>query len=272
MRKRASRVAANRSLSKSAGSPEFEARCRDESGRPIEDARVSLRVDQGSPYRPSAVTDAAGVYEVLRPPEGKTGQLFVRHADFLAAQETVVGAAADLQLDLELVSGFELSGVVLDEMGTPVAGASVSADVSNWAGTGRFGTQHATSIGDGEFVFSAVASGSVRLQVSKPGFARTQSELLDVAADTSGVELVLSPGAKVRGSVLGLDPEEFPNVHLLAVIEGATNRDYRSTELDWEGRFEFLGLQAGTWRLSATHTPLAQVASLQVDVREGGGS
>ena len=147
---------------------------------------------------------------------------------------------------------------------------------------GRGWTRRQTTTGgDGGFRFDAVEDGEYRVRASKEGHATAESEPVRVAgAPVGGLEVRLQAGGAIVGRVLGLEPEALARVEVAA---GRTQAmDYKSTRVDYEGRYRIAAVAPGEWRVWAevpstgrraegrvTLTPGASEATLDLDFATG---
>lgn len=183
----------------------------------------------------------------------------------------------DNSLDLVLEPGRQVRGRVVDASGRPVAGArgtlrptgSVTPDVAR-----------ARSTFDGTFMFAGVAGGTYELTFEREGYAPAGGPgLLTVGSDDlEGLEVRLVPGVAISGRVLGVEPERWPEVEILATGPGGTQRPGRVFA---EGRYEIPGAGAGDWQITArlgfhrqasavtTILPEATEAHLDLDLSRG---
>jgi hypothetical protein len=132
---------------------------------------------------------------------------------------TATSGATTANINFALVLGGHISGIVTDALGTPIAGANVSASLPGCCGWGG-----ATSAADGTYLVTGLMPGSYRVQASGPycpagvtsppcvGYA---SQYYDhtydyssatMVAATSGVttpniDFALAPGGSISGTV-----------------------------------------------------------------------
>jgi hypothetical protein len=82
------------------------------------------------------------------------------------------------------------------------------------------------------------------------GAAPPQTALLPVsAASVSGQGEAPAPGAVIRGRILGLTPEDWPQVEILAVSQQAGA--YVQTRLDSQGTYRIPDARPGEWKVLA---------------------
>jgi hypothetical protein len=193
-----------------------------------------------------------GVYEVhVQSPE---------HARFRSPEIEVRFGNPAPTLVAKLDRGVFVAGIVVTEKGQPVKGALVelrTATANDGAGGGRrrgrggnagntnadatpgaapdfaamsrnfmmqaAGAQltlEATTDTEGEFIIKHAPRGTYRVQGQAKGFANATSEVLDVQADHSGVELRLGLLGSITGQVRGLTGTEFSEARVAAVSVG----------------------------------------------------
>ena len=205
------------------------------------------------------------------------------HGDMRMGLELEPGRA--LRVELPVLLGARVAGVVVDETGSPVAGAAVSIDDGMpWGrmfGAGR----ETTSAEDGRFEMRGVSPGLMRVAAELEGHidARTEElEFVDGGAFTD-VRLELSRGLTIAGVVL--DPESQAASGAEVVVErlvrqnwggfGGTSRLQRAgrASADAEGRFAISGLEEGSYTVRASlEDELAQTSARAMLERvEAGG-
>lgn len=214
-------------------------------GEPLPDAWVRL-LEEGRSFQigGSARTDGDGRYRIEGiPPGART---------FVAAHQSHPRATRDLEvrdgenrLDFRLSSGREVSGIVADALGSPVAGATVSLN-----GLSRGGRRNEVSASDGSFRFTGIADGHYRLRAHHPEHGDTSlDEPLEVrGAPRSGIELRFEGRGVIRGRIVGLGLDDLAGIDVRAYSSDGGNRWARP---DFEGRFRLEGLRPGTWRVLA---------------------
>lgn len=210
-----------------------------------------------------ATTDAQGGFEISGLPPRSHG-LNIRLAPFIeqAAHCAPLPERKTIQLD----AGESLSGLVLDNNGTPVP----DAEVCYWPHYGNRQTTpywNKVNPGDGSFVLSGMLPRRGQLSglvVRAPGYAvHAQEPLPNPQDDIAPIRLKLSPGLHISGKVF-LEDGTPARRHLVR-IEGdryvelnytdqtphtwekvARNNETRT---DPEGRFELTGLYSGTFKV-----------------------
>jgi|GEM_PF-697168 len=214
--------------------------------------------------RPSGRSDEAGVYRVAGLPLGRQ-QVDVRHRGYNRHREEVEIDAGENHLDVVLAGGRRVSGQVLGESGQAIAGATLELRAG---GADSFAQQRATSAGDGHFTFPHVADGRYNLVATKDGYASDQgANIVRVEGQgIEGIELTLLLGAKLRGSILGLDFEQLAQVEVRAE---ADDRPARSGEVDFEGHYQIADLGPGDWLVKAQLADGRRQAQARVSLARG---
>jgi protocatechuate 3,4-dioxygenase beta subunit len=165
----------------------------------------------------------------------------------------VVGVAVSLQ------KSASLRGLVVDDLGQPIAGARVSLHTNNTptfgflrasASAGSWLTSTKTG-GDGTFEFSEVTAKIYQLEVDHPAFPVSHQNDVAVRAGDA-VELptvVLDRAAVLKGVVLGATGQTLKGVTV--TLGGGKNRATRQVVSDGEGRFRFERLAPGGYQVHA---------------------
>jgi len=164
------------------------------------------------------------------------------------------------ETDTTTLEGGQIGGIVVDPMGSVVAGAQVT--VTN---TVTNTSQTTTSDGDGKWALAAIQPGPVRVTVAAPGFKDTQQDL----------ELQANRGARMATTVQVAGVTETVTVTDNSNI---TSRSIESLPNDFKRAEE----QAKKNQLVLLHTPSQNVTNFQrrvagilpvrVDVPRGGKS
>lgn len=192
----------------------------DGEGQPVQHAHVRV-LRSGGEQMPmsSGLADEEGRYEVvdLEPgPSEVIALLFERGGIVRTAVELLPGRN---RLDLRMPAGVEVSGRVVDGRGEPVPGVALSLEPLHQEGI-TLG-QQGMSAADGSFVLPDVMDGTYRLIAARSRFAPSAhpGEIHVDGAPVTGIEIRLSPGAVIRGHILGFPPEEARPVSVHAISE-----------------------------------------------------
>jgi len=239
---------------------------RDESGQPVQGARVELseQPNRGRQRFPGAsgagmprpgITDDEGRFVLRNAPRG-TWTIEYVHPHFLPRNEPIElgsGARHDVGV-VSLERGLTITGVVVDEDGKPVVDARVTANAVQEAAAnqpapqtmGRGGAQD-QSDGVGKFGFFGLAPGTFRISVSREGlFASSVS----VAAGAADLRIVMVKAGELRG-VVRANGQLVSGAQINAQVEGATN-SWEQTGAD--GRFTLGRLPPGQpFKLTIRH-------------------
>jgi hypothetical protein len=250
--------------------PYLEGRVLDGQGRPVPGAliRAEGEVQEGGRSSFGATrADDEGRYLINSLEPGP-------HAVTAESQEGSPGARASVEirdganrLDLSLPAGIEVSGRVVDARGAPVAGASVSLLGLPPAST-SWGLQ-AVSSADGLFLIQDVPEGVYRLIGQRRGFARSEAPgTVEVGGDpVQGLELRLSPGAVVRGKLLGLGPTDRDRVEIQA--SGESSLALSPAQVEADGSYRIPDLSPGRWTVLVLLRSRGLVAQEAVEIGDG---
>jgi RNA polymerase sigma factor (sigma-70 family) len=247
-----------------------------------------LRLGEGAP-RAESGADGAYALRGLAPGDYR---LLASHPAWLPSTGTVLavspGSAAER--DIELAPGAIISGRVVDEEGSPIPAAAVSAELSSLAGAR--GTERlarlveaweegallidlgrAEAAPDGSFRLVSLEPDLHNLTASKRGYLEAQAWQLP--AGSTEVTLVLERGGAIAGRVVG--PARRPLAGAEVVVSRRPSAevhrifDQRQADVDLmgggrlrevtgeEGRFRIEGLAPGAYELavmSEAHPPL----------------
>ena len=230
-------------------------------GRGVQDASVSARdgsgggafvFDMGAAAGGGILTDADGRFELLDQAPGSY-QLTARHALYSEGTARITLEDKDGTIEIPMVGGGTIAGVVVSSQGGAISGAEVSLQ-SGGDGGPRFGMgmegQTTLSDGAGRFRFDHLGAGRYKVGAS----LRTEaSPIIDVPMNAGDlredIRLALDAGVTLRGTVLGLPESERAGV----MVSAQGSQDYfANTRTAADGSFEFTGVPKGTLMLRAT--------------------
>jgi protocatechuate 3,4-dioxygenase beta subunit len=178
------------------------------------------------------------------------------------AENVVVAAGADREIELRLQAGARVSGRLVDEAGQPVVDAQLHAQIEVKHGAeSRYEHRQGKVAEDGTFAVRGLPAGEVTLNVQKKGCVDAKLELgkLEDGAVKEGVELRVLSGHFVAGRVLWPDGKPVPGATVRAE-EIDPDRDnsfyFRDTgdpgfKSDGEGNFRVTGLKDGPFVVTA---------------------
>ncbi|MBL8840283.1 MAG: sigma-70 family RNA polymerase sigma factor [Planctomycetes bacterium] len=256
----------------------------DEAGAPLSAVRVFVTPSFGElPFGNELVarTDATGEAVIREVPVGEVLAMALRsgrRGEVLAGEEL----ALSVKVDLERWSTFAVEGRVVDQLGAPVAGASIWSNLPDHPFRGEV---VATSASDGSFRFEGAETGQcAAVSARKEGFVDSMASSLvpDLAERIDrGIVLRLERGGgECRGVVrdalgqpvagalvvVGSDLRMLLPIEILA--QRMVSRIARATTTDGEGRFAIDGLPLGALPLLVRKAGFA-VASMAVTIAAG---
>lgn len=224
-------------------------------GAPIERAEIELR----STLTWKATTDRGGV-AVLRGVGATWSPLAVRANGFAPAAMMVSTSGQPDTMErvaISLSRGAAVSGRVLDDRKQPIAGARVVA--TNASEPLPVVDPHRDGVltaADGTFTLPALSAGTWRLTATAGDRAPATSVPLTVDGEhaRSGVELVMTSGAVVRGVVTDTSGQPIPGADVRVVAQGFVSwRARRQAFTDGDGRFAIRGLERRPVEVVAWH-------------------
>ena len=148
-------------------------------------------------------------------------------------------------------------GRVLDSQGWGIPGATVRLQ-----GEGRLQTMESRE--DGSFEFRA-AEGRYRLSAHDEGYAPYSGAPFALDRDLQSLDLTLSEGVTVTGSLHGIDPASLGNVAIKAL--SALDVYYGTVRYDGEYRIDHLG--TGQWLILAELSDPPRRARSEVELGPG---
>ncbi len=192
-------------------------------GTPIPDARVTVDRNDGCDDTRPCPTDDRGQARVFALEGLDVWAVKASHPDFVTG--CVVGLDLDAGQELptikiELARGAGIAGRVLDEQGTPIAGAAVTArltsplalvfdrfDKASYARALRdsdYRRRGVVSGPDGAYAIGGLPAGTYKVCATKPGRLPAEAREVRVAGQevAQGVVFALAKGLAVRGRVV----------------------------------------------------------------------
>lgn len=188
-------------------------------------------------------------------------------------------------IEITLEPGFSIEGIVYDPNGRPIEGAEVSAGsgMVSFASEGGASYSFALRVGNdgsdlalpGRNATKTDARGFFRLEGLAPGNHRlaaqhaswAQSETVQVAAGSRGVELSLRIGATLTGRVF--DPSGEPLAGANVGVEGGMDSGVSRVTTDDEGAFVLNRVAPGRYRLAAEHPDFPSARSERFEFADG---
>lgn len=260
----------------------LEGRVVDASGKAIDGAELYFEPADssrafgrsfGDTDEPPTTTSAAdGWFRLDDLEPGRPMTITVEHEGFgtTILNRVAVPRAEPLVVVLSPSGG--IAGRVATAEGKPIPGAIVGLSVQRAIGESRV----TTSVGspfepirtgdDGRFRAEGVEAGDVSVGAGAEGYANALTRLeLAPGQVIEDFEIVLLPGARLSGRVLGPDGEPREGV-LVMVRQGRSGN--AASRSDGEGGFTMDGVPLGRCRVSAWDRELGQVAS-EVEIVAG---
>ena len=264
------------------GGAGFAGRVLDERGAPVGGAVVvafPFRLEKADTFRRDETrTDADGTYRLDTLSDG-VAYFVEAHADGRAPFGRVATTRGVSPLDFTLVAAGRVEGRVLDaRTQQPVAGAEVLL----LTGLVGAGTAPASVVADagGRFVFEHALPGPVLLlDATAPGYAPgrvgfdAKAPKTVVAGETLVVDVALSAGGVVRGSVRGEDGRPVAWASVVAYLPHGRFEGEVAALTDASGAYRLEGLRAETWELTVTapgYAPPVADEEVRVGVADGG--
>lgn len=240
---------------------------------PVKGATVEVR----GPVVRSATTDGEGIAHISNIAPGDVEVMarapgFARQ--FAFAHSSAGQSASTGPIELLLVAGAPVSGVVQAPDGRPVAGAHVGYEGVSAIVPIDMRRDGVSSDADGRFQLDALPAGTFRVLANHSPHAPGASELLTLDGTTArtGVVVKLGDGVSVKGVVVTGEgaPVVGAEVRLVNVSAGGSaGAGARQTQSDTNGQFILQGVARGRLALSARHE---RGASDVVEVATGGGA
>ncbi|MDI5965687.1 MSCRAMM family protein [Streptantibioticus silvisoli] len=213
-------------------------------------ATVTLISPQGRQLG-RALTGADGRFELSAPEPG--AYVLIAAAEGHRPQATAVIAGGEqVTHDIVLAGNGGLSGVVRAEAGgQPVSGAIVvvtdpSGEVLATAKTGT----------NGDFAFGELPDGTFTVAVNAAGYRPTALPVETGARGTGRLEVALSAGARLQGTVRG-GPDHRPMRDARVTLVDADGDVAATATTGEDGRYVFTDLPAGDYTLIASGYPPA---------------
>ena len=263
----------------------IEGRVVDARRRPVEGAGIRVSQPSGSSRmssvlrmaagRPADATSAAdGSFRVTDQQPGSRVGLSVEKDGYVTADVAGVEAPSPEPLEVVLRTASKILGRVVTEDGKPVAGASVQVQPESHGGPGfgpgMSGWRRVESEEDGTFEVADVPPGRVDVAAGAAGFRRLELGGIEVPADEPlrGLELVLVPGAEVRGTVTEADGKPAAGVFVAVTETGSMSLGHDGTMTDADGKYLISGTAPGMRKVLAMDRA-SRRASKNVEIELG---
>jgi protocatechuate 3,4-dioxygenase beta subunit len=214
-------------------------------GSPVSGASVSVVEETGGRWMSGATTDGDGRYRLdgVEPGRRTVGAVAEDGRSTRRELEVIDGANT---LDLAFEPGWPVAGTVLDAAGAPVADAflTLAAESTAWAGIEARTDEH------GAFRFEDVREGTYWLRARHRRYAMTRLEdPVEVAGPVADVELRLASGARIVGTLSGLEEVELRQSEVIAYDRRTGTAAGRIAP---DGGFVIPALAPGDWTVLAS--------------------
>jgi Carboxypeptidase regulatory-like domain len=225
-----------------------------------------------------SVADGAFTLEDVPPGSWVLEIQAARHASATVPRVSVRSGAATAAGRIRLGDGGTLRGSVVNALGEPVAGASVSvSQQQDYA----YQTQppQTQSDGNGAYELQGIPPGKVDVAASHPSYARAYAPGIDIEPDAgpTDLKLVLSQGGRIEGTVRRRDGTPVVEASIRAAPGTSTGRSApgdngATASVGPEGTFTLEHVAAGLAQVSVYLPRGGSMRSIQrrrVDVRDG---
>ena len=234
---------------------------------PVVGATVFLRLKEAGPEQEKwcirvVRTDRAGQYRFEHLPPGRVNRFqatgegrLVRKA---IAPAFVLKENAHVTVDVRLPRAASISGTVVDQVGAPVEGATVTTDFDDGQEEdARFLIPDAKTDSAGRFLLPAVPCGRGHVKARRTGYVsdeRTQTGsdrfALEAPGSKAQVRLRLRGGVPVSGVVVDSRGIPVPGAEVAVGTPRSHESTWQMNRLEWqqadeEGRFRLAGLPRG---------------------------
>ena len=204
-------------------------------------------------------TDASGSYEITGLPIGQPA-LVVAKAPGLLSESRIISGTEDEEIDFTLEEPIEVSGQVLSDQGTPLAGALVRVQYPDRTSQPFQFTQESgnwVTNAQGEFVLEFVRpQDRFVLEAKATGYKAAQAPAqYGTGLPITGLRLQLAAGATISGQVVSRGGSGIGGVTVTLKDAGPTSlttpvQPFR-TRTSETGHFSFTGLENAQYTLTA---------------------
>jgi len=190
---------------------------------------------------PQTSTDGNGDFSIEAVEAGEKTLVF-RKNGYQAERKSVRVSGKEQKVDARLTKGRDLVGTVVTDTGSPVAGATVSAN----SAIQDAGPRSARSDENGTFRFEGMTPGRYRISASKPGLTNGEVKDFDIESNAP-LRVVMQGGGIITGRVIGLTEAELSATR----ISARAGSKVASAQPEPSGEFRIEGAPIGTVRVAA---------------------
>jgi len=241
-------------------------------GNPLAGAQVTRLTKHGLDQNSIALTDENGRYHIEQESYKSVRLRATAPGYTLGYQTRRISGDPISDLDIVLTRPGRVAGIVIDQIGIPVAGAEVKAGLTLWDKEFSWGYpigfQSVKTNSEGKFAFENLPPYEVRLGIEKQGFAKVESTriMLKSGEHKSDVKIILRSGLSVKGQVADLNGVPLSNVRVEAMIAQSHQRMGQKIT-DGKGRFEITELlrvpdQLSLWNLKSGRMDLVDISGM----------
>ncbi len=235
---------------------------------------TARRLDSEDNLEASGASDDTGLYSIEGLPPGeytvRRGDAKGYRPEFTQRDRKNVsldpGTTFD-NVDFALLTGANLSGVVLDEDDDPVPDAKVT--IGGGSGTHFF--EATRSRENGVFQFDDLPpTGDLHLMAEKEGLASASHGPIELPSEgLSGVVIRMTAESRISGTAVDSLGQAVPEVNVWVFPEAYTRLSGPLTKTNDEGVFELQGVAPGKYTLKVNSRRWRQVSPKVVDVKRG---
>ncbi|RKH42799.1 carboxypeptidase regulatory-like domain-containing protein [Corallococcus sp. AB050B] len=251
----------------------IEGTVRDEQGTPVE--HVAIRTEEQSQRdgpSPATFTDEAGHYR-LGPLTGGYVELTLKRERYRNSEHRLSLSAIQREpMDFTLVKAMSVDGIVVDPRGTAIPGVRLNLrpvrhDYSSYLAA-NVRAETALSDENGRFIVDSLGDGADELIAETEGLRPVR---MAVEVPSTGLRVVMHPGASVSGTVVDARGAPMSNVDLFLWNTAPLSGQGRTTRVDSAGAFAWRGLAEGHYVVEARLRTLGSVDSVSqpVDLEPG---
>jgi hypothetical protein len=229
----------------------------DEKDRPIEDAVVVLIPGSFREEPKTGTSDAMGRFEIAlsKPGPFRVEAYAPGYAPFrLRDVDPEKPLSIVLRRGGETIAGVVRDGTTLDPLEGAIVETRAGESAARVMAEPRLGLVEAVTDERGAFRLEGLAKTSYSVAASAAGYGRTTKHSVSPG---DAVELYLFPGSGIYGRILDEKGKAVGGALVTAEEASGMFSSSPAQESDADGRFAFLGLEPGAYRVHARHEDLA---------------
>ncbi|MFO1053463.1 MAG: carboxypeptidase-like regulatory domain-containing protein [Planctomycetota bacterium] len=194
---------------------------------------------------PRVLTDSSGHFEMDDLPSGPLSLILraAGHAPSLHRFDLAPGQRLDV--DLKLVPGVQVSGVVTDDHDQPLGGVEVVA-----RGVAEFDYATLRTSSEGRFAFPSLCAGAIEIRATAIGYRTASVSLFAQPGTSLEQQLVMVARHGIHGMLEDVTGRAVPGWRLLWESDVAPGGDLVKATTDAEGRFACALLPGETYHVA----------------------